>query len=500
MTKPIHKLVIVGRDLEAWLSALTLKMALAKTPHLSLTLVELPSMSEASESLVTLPVWQTLHNLLGIRDTQILKAGQGCFSLGQRYANWSRAAPAFVHAYDHNGSDIHGIPFFQYWIKARSLGMNVALEDFCLGSVAAKQGAALMHSENTQEISSARSGYHFSMREYVGAIAKATLNHDIKHITTTHLREVKISNGDITALVLANGELISGDLFIDASGEAALLMSALERARQQENNYRPLNAVFPCDKALIAEAKPLQPMPAFAQIAAMSCGWYGLYPLLKRTAVVAEFCSNEKSAQEVAEMVQVASGLMLNNITCIDLNIGYREQSWLANCISVGRAAARMDYLDALDTLPLQVCLAQLLEFFPLNTDCAFEAKIFNRTVANKLALARDFQLAHYTLNQRISEPFWERAAALSRPSSLQHKIDLFRSCGCVAIAEGEVFQTGSWEACLVGHGVIPESYNALVDNVPEEHLPEQFQALLKRIAAGVSEMPSMQTYVEMYS
>ena len=75
---------------------------------------------------------------------KLIGVTRGAFTLGKRFVDTSGSAPAFFHAYGSHGARIEHKEFLPCWLRARKLGLQVALEDFCLTAAAAKQGRMLV--------------------------------------------------------------------------------------------------------------------------------------------------------------------------------------------------------------------------------------------------------------------------------------------------------------------------------------------------------------------
>jgi tryptophan halogenase len=128
------------------------------------------------------------------------------------------------------------------------------------------------------------------------------------------------------------------------------------------------------------------------------------------------------------------------------------------------------------------------------------EADAFNEKMHSLVMNVRDFQIAHYKLNKRYGEPFWDKVRNMNEPETLATKIHLFERRGVVAIQENETFQEENWSALFIGHGLMPKTYDPLVEQTPESEQIEKFQHILKYIAVEVEKMPSLQAHVEMNS
>ena len=106
----------------------------------------------------------------------------------------------------------------------------------------------------------------------------------------------------------------------------------------------------------------------------------------------------------------------------------------------------------------------------------------YNAKMVEHVQRLRDFQLACYVRCGRQT-PFWQHCAKAPLPGELEEKLELFRACGRVSMHECETFQEESWHALLAGSGLVPDSYDPLVDRMPEERQIHLFQEMLKFIA-----------------
>jgi tryptophan halogenase len=496
MDTSIRKVVIVGRDAAAWISALALQRSFGREngPGVEVQLVEQPSALRPQDAFLALPAQKALHRLLGLDENKLLRASRGLFSLGQRFSNWSGGDSAFLHAYDTQGISLSHVDFYQYWLKARAQGMNVALENFSLGAVAAKQGCFVTFNDENKAFSKAAYGYNLSALDYLKAIAKLAMQAGLEH-TLGDVASVDIDNGRIRSITLGDGRRVKGDLFIDASGVEASLIGQLER----RSNFKSWRPWMPCDRLLVASAPPLQPTPAFNQVSAFRHGWYSIAPLLDRSVVMAAYDSAGIRNDEALQTVAALSGLKLEgNAVAAPVSPGCREQQWIGNCVALGDSAVNLDPLDATHLQLLHTGLSWLVAMFPLQRHHMPEAEVFNAQMAAFSNGVRDFQAAHFKLNRRFDEPLWDAVREKEPPPTLARKLRLFGARGMVAIEENETFQEENWTAILNGHDLAPKTWDPQVDKVPDQELMAHFQRILGFIAGEVKAFPSVQAHLEM--
>lgn len=494
MDRPIRKVVIVGRDAAAWLSALALQLNFGRT-GVEIELVELPSALRSQDVYVTLPAQQAFHRLLGLDENRLLRACSGLYTLGQRFANWSGSGAPFLHAYDTHGIALNRIDFFQYWLKARANGLKVPLEEFSLGAVAALQGRFVVFNETTRPFSNATYGYNLGAIPYLQAIGKAALKAGLRHTATIGApRSVEQNEGRIKSITLQSGSTVEGDLFIDASGPEGCLIKHLER-----DNLESWQAWMPCDRLLVASAPRLSPVPAFSQIPAFREGWLGIYPLMNRTALVVAFASEYISDQDMPQTISALSGMRIEGGCVISpLSAGARLQHWIGNCVALGDTAINPAPLDGLHLQPLNIGLSYLISLFPADRNDMKEAAIYNSKLTSFAAGLRDFQISHFKLNRRFDQILWDKAREQSVPETLARKLRLFESRGIISMDEHETFQEENWTSIFIGHNLVPRSWDPLVDKMSDQDQIANFQRILGFIAAEVKTLPSLQAQIEL--
>lgn len=488
MSRRVRQVVVVGRDAAAWLSALALQRAFART-GVTVIVVELPTLLDAADVYSAAPSLGALHTLLGLSEIEVLRGSSGVPVLAQRFANWSRGRAPFMHGYDTARPAIRYIDFLQFWVKARGEGLTVDLEDFSIAAAAAKQGRTALEGDGTPASQTIAPGYHLDARGYVDVVRRAAIGSGVTVIPGP-LAAVNRQEERITSLTLADGRSIAGDLFIDASGpEAALIGGFADAAFETWSEW------FGADRLLVASARALKPLAAFSQIAAFKAGWLGLYPLKNRTAVVAVYDSSTQSDREVLEAIPVLSGLALEGAAAVGpLAVGSRPP-WRGNCVAIGDAAVVLEPLDAVQLHMTHIGISHLIALFPVSADEMPEAEVYNRGFASHLGNVQDFQIAHYRLNQRFDEPFWDSARSRPIPPALQSKMDLFSARGRVVLLEDESFQDQNWSSIFIGHGLIPRDYDPFVDAVPTDEQMSKVRSLLTVVAEEVRSMPELETH-----
>ncbi len=484
----INKVVIFGRDAAAWLSANALQTALGQT-GLIVEVVELPSLLQAQDIYPALPALEAFHGQMRIDEHALLKAIGGSYSLGQSFVGFGPAP--FFHAYGSHGVPIERLPFFQYFTRARQKGLKVALEDFSLTAAGAKIGRFIVPDSTTGSFARTDYGYHLPAVGYVDVLRAKAIKSGVRVISTRSADVERDAEGNIAALVTNNGERVTGDLFIDASGADAELI------RRLDVGFESWRGWFRGDRVLAASGAPYASVPPYARIEALDHGWQGLYAAQDRTRLVQVHDSWLMSDDEALQVAARTSGLKLGDAVVSEFAPGRSIQAWAKNCIAIGEAACVFDPIDSPGLHAIQSGLVQLLALFPRDTNAGVERTEYNRLMQQTFERTRDFQIVHGALCGH-SGSYW-RTPETALPDTLMHKLQTFRARGVVPMHDGETFPLDSWEALLTGHGLVPESYEPLVETTPDADLMAHLKRMLGYIREQVQSMNSHDSYLELF-
>lgn len=486
LTTPIRNIVIVGRDVEAWVAALALRRTLGPR-SVSVTVLEIPSQLLASDVVTAVPAVDSLHRVLGIETLKVAQACAGVPMAGQRFSNWSRSAPPFIHAYgpDNGNPDP---PLLHYWVKARQQGLEVAFDKFSLVAAAAREGR--IATPAAIEGQCPLPGYQFDARRYAGLWKRLALASGVSH-REGRLAEVERDDRGIAAIQWEGGERFTADLYIDASGAEAILASAMPGAKLESWAHW-----FPGDRIISTSAPALSPLPPFAQISAFRAGWVGLHPLQDRTAVTGAVASRFADEEMLGGLAAIAGAPIHGDVTLTQFTPGHRTDPWIANCIALGRTSLELEPLDSVQLHYLHLGLSQLVTIFETSVDPLGGAEPYNQAMRGYARNLRDFQLAHYRLNQRFDEPMWDEVRDRDGPDELESRIEEFSQSADVAMQAYESFARENWATVFVGHGLVPRSYDSWVDEMKTEDHMAMMQDCLSRIAQQVRRFPSVETFL----
>jgi tryptophan 7-halogenase len=489
VNRRVKRVVVVGADAPAWMAAAAIHRSL-NPAGIGVRVIELPTLLQPVDAYSAIPALAGLHSRIGLEESVPFKVCKAVPMAGQRFSNWAAAAPPFILGYDRATLPGGGnLGFTQFWTRGRQQGLRTELGNFSLGAVAAKAGRVPISPEDAEL--SAAFGYHLDAGAYSALLRHFTVRGGIETKAST-VADVEIEGDRIGAVVLADGERVEADLFVDASGSQAVLIGRMPGAE-----FESWREWLPCDRMIVASGIALRPYPGFSQISAFRQGWIGLFPLQDRTAVVAAYDSRQISDQEVLDRLPVLAKLPISGDAVVSgLSQGIRKRNWVGNCVAVGESAVSLDPLDAVQLHMAHNCISQLMTLFPVEAGAFPEAELYDLNIHRVATNLRDFQAAHYKLNRRFDEPLWDRCRDAAVPESLQRKLDVFAARGLVPLFDDETFEEQSWESLFIGHGLMPQSYDPRVDAVPEQELIARVQQRLQDIIALVEAMPPTDDFV----
>lgn len=485
MTDPVRSVAVVGRDAALWVAAAGLKRAFGGN-GLEVRAVELPSLLQAHDVYAALPSVRGLHRLLNLDEDIVIKASDAVPMVGQRFSNWAETAPPLLQAFeaDFPSADIS---FIQYWLKGRLEGLKVDLSHFAVGTSAALQGRVPLKGENADPSLSAGFGFHLDARGYANLLKQFSLHLGVS-LSAARSVEVKVKSDRIRSVILDDGTRIDADLFVDATGPEALLLSSLPGA-----DFDSWRQWFSADRILASSAPALPELPAFSQISAIREGWIGLFPLRHRTAVVAAYDSSLISDEDLLASIPIVARMPVSGDAVVSpIAPGMQSRPWTGNCVAIGEAAVTAEPLDAVQIHLIHAFLSHLINLFPVDSAEMPEAPAFNREVGRLAENVRDFQLAHYRLNRRFNDRFWNRARDAQVPETLERKLRMFKRRGIVPLYDDESFHEWNWAELFIGHGLMPDEYDPRVDMVPDEEHVAKVQSRMRSVAEYVRAMPSV--------
>ncbi len=496
----IKTIVIVGGGTAGWMAAAMLARALGKL--VKIQLIESDEIGTVGVGEATIPQIKLFNSALGLDENDFLRDTQGTFKLGIQFNDWARLGDSYMHAFGGIGIDVGMIDFYQYWLKSVATGNAASLWDYSLNATAAQQNLfAKMDQVGDTRLPGIRYAYHFDaslfakyLRNYCeinseGSSEKNTVIRTEGKVCTTRLRE---ADGFIESVVLASGEVVAGDLFIDCSGFRGLL---IEEALH--TGYEDWSHWLPCDRAIAVPCASVTPLTPYTKATARTAGWQWCIPLQHRTGNGHVYSSRFMSDDEAtAILLKNVDGAPLAEPRLIKFTTGQRKKYWNKNCVALGLASGFMEPLESTSIHLVQFALGKLINMFPRDDFSEIDINEYNRQLSNETEHIRDFLILHYHASERNDSDFWNYCRTTAVPESVTRKINLFKHSGRIFREGNELFTEVGWLQVMLGQGIQPQSYHSLADALTGDQLIEYLTNVKTLVNKAAAALPSHSDYI----
>jgi tryptophan halogenase len=491
-----RRIVIVGGGTAGWMTAAA--MARFCLPVMSVTLVESDEIGIVGVGEATIPTIALFNQSLGIDEAEFLAATGGTYKLGIAFDGWGNPDEAYVHAFGLVGSALGVVPFHHYWLRGRRLGIAKQLGHYILHTIAIA-GNRFAHVERPpgSVLPPLPYAFHFDASLYAKFLRRfAEKRGAVRQEGKIVAVERNQQNGDVAAVLLANGSRVEGDLFVDCSGFRGLLIE-----QELETGFEEWSEWMQCDRAIAVPCARVDPLIPLTRVIARSAGWQWRIPLQHRIGNGHVFSSRRISEDEAAAtLLANLDGEAMAEPRTIRFTPGIRRKSWVRNVVAIGLSSGFIEPLESTSIHVIQTAINRLLELLPAGEISDATRDDFNARTRFEMERIRDFVILHYHANQRAGEPFWDELRTMQIPEPLKHKIDLFHSSARVTASFDELFDARAWIQVLIGQNIIPETYHPIADLLPEPRLKEFLDGLERSHFQEVSRWPEHGAFVAKFA
>ncbi|WP_101927354.1 MULTISPECIES: tryptophan halogenase family protein [Luteimonas] len=488
-TTPIRRIVIAGGGTAGWMVAAGLSRTLGA--QLDIVLVESDEIPTVGVGEATIPTLVTFHRALGIDERAFMAATQATFKLGIRFVDWRARGQEYVHSFGTTGKDHWSAGFQHFWRAGRTRGLAGDYGDYCLELRAALEDRFAHLPDNGLNYA-----FHMDAGLYARFLRGFSESHGARRIEG-RIAEVQADReaGRIEALVLASGERIEGDLFIDCTGFRGLLIEQALGVGYEDWSHWLL-----CDSAIAVQTTSVGPAVPYTRSTAREAGWQWRIPLQHRVGNGIVFSSRHTDdAQARDTLLAALEGERLTDPRTIRFRPGQRERSWHGNCVAIGLSSGFLEPLESTSIHLIQRGIVRLLQLFPTGGIRKTDVDEYNRQSREETEQIRDFVILHYKVTDRDDTPFWRACRTMDVPEALRHRIALFGDSGRVFRDGFELFAENSWVQVMLGQGLTPRSHHPVADLMSDEELSQFLGKVQERVARTLQQLPAHAQYVRNY-
>lgn len=464
----IRDVLIVGGGTAGWLTAAFLARHLGtdSAQGVRITLVESSDIPIIGVGEGTFPSLRGTLSAIGISEARFVRDCSATFKQGIRFVDWVRAPGAqgaggqvgpdhYFHPFSVPSQRPGGPELLPYWLMGEA-GPGVA---FAQAATLQKTVVDARHAPKRFTDGEFQGpmnyAYHFDAGRFAQLLAEHAQTLGVKRVLATVDQVVLNDQGGIGQVITREAGTLQADLYIDCTGFRATLIS-----QALGSPWTSLDAQLLVDRAITLQVpydRPDAPIASCTVSTAQQAGWIWDIGLQQRRGVGHVYASRYTSddAAEAALRRYIgpaAEGLEARQLT---MNVGYREQPWVQNCVAVGLSGGFLEPLEA-SGIGLIETAAYLLAFlFPFDGQTAPAARRFNALMSARYERIVDFIKLHYALTQRRDSAFWrDNADPASWSESLREQLARWR---CRPphrldfVTDLEMYPPSSWQYVLYG-------------------------------------------------
>lgn len=255
--------------------------------------------------------------------------------------------------------------------------------------------------------------YHLDATKYAEVLKEEVLKRNNVILNDTSVKEVVLdANQYVTHLLMTDGNILEGDLYIDCTGFRAVLGTEVGTEWTSFADRLLVDTAIAAQLPHIDEKKQLH---NYTYCHGMDAGWSWQIPLQNRNGFGYNFSSkhiDEDSAKkEFTEHLHKYYGYDTNDINfrTVKYKTGCRKESWKNNVVCLGLSSFFVEPIEATGiatTHNMLLQLRSLLRSKHIKTEN--KVKRYNQILEDSMYCILEYIEMHYSLTQREDTEFWK--------------------------------------------------------------------------------------------
>jgi tryptophan halogenase len=284
-------------------------------------------------------------------------------------------------------------------------------------------------------------GFHVENKKLVDYLEARCREFNIP-IADGTVQQVETGPRGVETLVLENGERVTADLFVDASGFRSELLG-----RALGEPYKPYTDALYCDRAVIGGwSRKDEPIKPYTTAETMDAGWAWQIEhehwINRGYVYSSRFISDDAACAEfLGKNPKVATPPRV-----VKFRTGRYQRAWVQNVVAIGNASG---FVEPLEATAIQVIGTQARVLAGTLEETNFEApptavNLYNRFVGEVWDDIRDFLAMHYRFNTRLDTPFWQECRTSIELGGAREFVEFFQEVGPTALANDTLLPRNS--------------------------------------------------------
>ena len=371
---------------------------------------------------------------IGVSEAEFLRSCDASFKQGTHFVGWHNGQD---DAYFHPFSPPNGYPnlnLAEHW-QGMSNWRRVSVTPSARKSASVVAAWLPKKAQTPEYAFELNYGYHLNAGKFVDllqrhCVEKLGVEHQLGHVQRDRSGREWRYRSARTRIRRA----IAGDLFIDCTGFAAILIGKHYKVPfVSQRTVCSMTRRWRCRPSMRATTPR---SPRARRASAQSSGWIWDIALPTRRGIGHVFSSRhttlEMAEEALANYIKAEPDLAGSQPAPrkIEFRPGHRETFWHRNCVAVGVSAGFVEPLEASALVLIEKSAEWISEQLPRTRDAVpVVAKRFNEITRQHWHTIIDFLKLHYVLSERSDSEYWrDHRRDDSIPESLQESLLLWRS------------------------------------------------------------------------
>ncbi|MYD96883.1 MAG: tryptophan 7-halogenase [Gammaproteobacteria bacterium] len=460
MNRTTRKVVIVGGGTAGWITA---NVVACECRHgdCEVVVVESPDIPTIGVGEGTWPSMRTTLRRVGLAEDEFIRNTDASFKQGTRFFGWSGRLDRDEYCHPFSlPVEYASLNPARFWLAARA---KTPFAELVTPQAAIMQRGLAPKQITTPPYAFAFNyAYHLDAAKFAALLHRQAMAAGVAH-SIGNVEQIEArADGDIAAVVLDTGERVQGDLFVDCTGQRALLLGGhfgvpLVSVKQHLFNDTAIAVQVPYPS-------PDGPIASATHATAQPAGWIWDIGLQGRRGVgyvhsSAHVDGDAALATLEGYLADTSPGIDVAALTfrTIPFEPGYRTTFWSRNCVAVGLSAGFVEPLEASALALIEQSAAMIAEQLPRDRRIMeVTAKRFNAKMEHHWQRIVEFLKLHYVTSVREDEYWRDNRNPGSCPDGLRDKLTVWEQqppWHDDAPRLDELFPSASYQYVLYGMG-----------------------------------------------
>jgi len=444
----INKVVVVGGGSAGWMAAATF---IKQFPDKEIVCIESPDFPIVGVGESTLGGIRVWTKFLDIDEKDFMKYTDASYKLAIKFTDfYDKDAGSFYYPFGkpHRKGTNFGLGD---WYFKKALYPDIPVSDYAYtfypavalcekNKISENKSGVLPSWQKDMDVA-----YHFDAIKF-GQWLKNNycLPRGVKLIPSTVKNIITNKNG-IESLELENGDLVSADLFIDATGFKSLLLEkTLEEEWLDYSEMLPNNRAWATRIPYTDKEKELEP---YTNCTAIQNGWVWNIPSWERIGT--GYVYSDKYVTPEQALIEFKEYLKSNYMTVPDTNrdvdsfeyrdvpfrIGIHKRTWVKNVAAIGLAAGFIEPLESNGLYTTHEFLLKMMMTVERGKVSQNDIDMYNAVTKNMFDTFAFFVSSHYAMSVRQDTKYWQDISSRQFDPTMQ-ELDAKFSQGYLNLAE----------------------------------------------------------------